>query len=207
MKSTATITEYDRSPVVKTARELLDSVGYSDVPIQMRRGKRAAAGRNRIVIGNALTREDEEWQRWCGAHEAAHVVLRHGAWPAKTQALLVAGAIFYFGCMIVSIFNLPANVALSLSIALALAALAFVVAGILHGCATQRQRERDADGFAASWGYPVTGAIADRIAREESRFFQRRWWLPFRQHDLPADRNEPIVLGERGRPTPADGDR
>lgn len=190
---------------ITTARRLLDQAGRHDVTITVTRSNsaHASAGPGRVKVGRGMTDQSPEWQRWSAAHEAAHAVLRHGRPPGSVYALL---GLAVLSCAVLAVLAAPpVHPPPALAIVAAIAAGAGALAG-LFGWLTalsrhQRPVERAADELAARWGFPITAEIADQMARTEARWIQSRFFLPFRQHDLPADRHQvTVALGEAQNP-------
>lgn len=195
------------SEFLATARRLLDQAGRHDVTITVTRSNsaHASAGLDRIKVGRGMADQPPKWQRWSAAHEAAHAVLRHGGPPAGVYALLGLAAL---SCVVLGVLaaapsvHLPPAPATAAVIVAGVGALIGLFGWLIALGRHQRPAERAADELAARWGFPITADIADQIARTEARWIQGRFFLPFRQHDLPADRHQAMVArgGETQNP-------
>lgn len=178
---------------VDTARQLLDRADRTDVSIRIHGGKRSSATRYAVMVGRGMADEPTAWQRWSAAHESAHVILQHTRMPVRGPILAgVCMVLCIVGVVVLALpvvqEQIPRWVDLTLALIAVAACLATVLIAWVAGCSVLRERERDTDQLAARWGYPFTADIAAQMVRTEGRWSQTRPFLPFRTHDVPAER-------------------
>lgn len=175
----------------ETAQALLNLVDRADVEIRVTpKGLNAFARGSKIIVGRGMADEPPEMQRWSAAHEVAHFVLGHDRPPIGVLllygfAMIAATVMFVSGSPLVP---LPTMLKVTTIAVAASCALAAMLAALLVLGWVDRPKEGAADRLAAEWGYPVTAAIAERLASHESRLSGARVMAPLRRHDRPLNR-------------------